>query len=63
MTTYPTRERMESYINTWEKCYQVTLGTQRKYKKRLKELEEWDTCNNNEYEREVKTEALKRLIS
>jgi len=57
-----TAERREMSINTWERAFLVTLKTTRLFKRRLKELQTWDNCNGNDYEREVKIEALQRLI-
>jgi hypothetical protein len=56
-------ERVEQSIQTWMSAYNVTLKTDRAFKKRLEELNSWDDCNGNSYEHNVKTQALQRLIS
>jgi hypothetical protein len=56
-------DRRESYINTWERAYLLTLKSERAMRKRLAELNSWDNSNGNSYEHEVKVEALKRLLA
>jgi hypothetical protein len=55
-------ERREKSIQTWMNAYNVTLKSDKKLRARLRELETWDTCNDNAYEHSVKVEALQRLI-
>lgn len=55
-------ENIERLINTWEQAYLVTQRTERNFKKRLKELESWDTSNGHELERNAKIQALHRLL-
>ena len=55
-------QQFESLVSTWQKCYTVIYKTRQQYKARLKELETWDTSNNNKIERAAKIQALKNLI-
>lgn len=54
--------KKEDSVRTWIRSYERTQRTQKNYKARLKELQTWDTSNNNPDEREAKVEALTRLI-
>jgi hypothetical protein len=55
-------DRREQSVNLWERAFLATQKSERNFKKRLNELETWDDCNGNNYEQEVKIEALKRLL-
>lgn len=56
-------DRREQSINTWERAFLLTLKSHRLMRRRLEELNSWDNTNGNNYEHEVKVEALKRLLS
>lgn len=37
-----TEEQKQTMISTWERAYLVTLGNVASFKRRLRELKEWD---------------------
>lgn len=54
---------MKSLIETWMRCYMVTLKNKKAYKVRLHELLTWDNPPyKSQEEREAKIAALKYLI-
>jgi hypothetical protein len=55
---------IEEYTNIWLNAFPLAQTTGKKYwKRRLQELQTWDTCNNKPNERQGKINALKQLIN
>jgi len=63
MVTELNTEKFEQSVQGWISIHQLTLKKRVAYKMRLDELESWDDCRGNEFERKVKIESLKRLLN
>jgi len=56
-------EFFEQYVSTWMRGFRITQVSKKAKQRRLQELQTWDTCNGNQFERETKIEALNRLLN
>jgi hypothetical protein len=55
-------DEFQKMVESWQAAYALTLKTEKQFRKRLHQLETWDTCNGRRIEHSAKVIALQNLI-